>query len=254
MAHKVTSNLLLGLAGLFGLLTVAQEAAAQYAGSMGNMYNTISFASQSISISQNAYYDTLHRGQRLGSGSASSSNIPSHTGSNTGTTYQPAYRPPPPPQQYPITATDFTASPNRIVPDQLVNGMPNLTNEQKEALRNAYLQTLTVFETRIRKNNLANSFAFIVATSQQIIDKQPLSGEQIASLVNYYNNVLASTPQIINYSDQQKQVLNESLILTAASMDALNTQGTMQNNLAAQTQARDMAKSYLKKLAGISVE
>src|SRR5262249_36848625 len=137
---------------------------------------------------------------------------------------------------------------------QLVNGIPNLTSDQKEMMRNTYNQTLNVFETRVRKNNLANSFAFMVATSQQIVDKQPISGEQIASLVNYYNNILASTPQIMNSSDRQKQILNESLILTAASMDALNTKGMMENNLEAQRQARDMAKSYLKKLAGVNVE
>src|SRR5262249_51194742 len=161
------------------------------------------------SISQNSYYDTLHRGQRLARSSRSSntpSNSYSNTPSNTGTPVQPL-----PPPQYPITATDFTPSPNRIVPDQLVNGMPNLTNDQKEALRNVYNQTLTVFETKVRKNNLANSFAFIVATSQQIVGKRQVSGEEIASLINYYNNTLASSPQFRNYPDQQKQILNESL-------------------------------------------
>src|SRR5215467_4501252 len=131
----------LGLASLVGMLAGAHVAIAQYAGSMGNMYNTISFASQSLSISENSYYETLHRGQRLGSGSSRSSYTPSNTGTTyqqapQGTAYQPP--PPPPPRQYPITATDFTASPNRIVPDQLVNGIPNLTSDQKEMMRNTY--------------------------------------------------------------------------------------------------------------------
>ncbi len=245
------SYYLLGLASLIGLLNVARPAKAQYAGSLGSMYNTISFASQSLSIQQNAYYDTLHRGQKLGSGSSGSSYAPSNPPSNPGTAYQ---SPPPPPQNFPITATDFTPGPNRIVPDQLVNGMPNLTPEQKEMMRNAYNQTLNVFETKVRKNNLANSYAFMVATSQQIVNQRQVSGQEIANLVNYYNNALASSPQFRTYPDQQKQILNESLILTAASMDALYTKGKMENNLEAQKQATDLAKSFLRSLAGNNVQ
>jgi len=249
----------LGLALALGLLSWTQEVRAQYAGSMGSMYNTISFASQSLSISQNSYYDTLHRGQRLGSSSSAPAHrtyatTPSNPGYSTAPSNPGNVSQAPAPQQYPITATDFTPAPNRIVPDQLVNGMTNITNEQKEAVRNAYNQTLNVFETKIRKNNLANAFAFIVATSQQIIYQKQPSSEEIASLVNYYNNILANSPQFKTYSDQQKQILNESLILTSASMDALYTQGVQQNNLEAQKQAKDMAKSFLKSLAGINVD
>ncbi|MFO1519636.1 MAG: DUF6683 family protein [bacterium] len=249
----LTPQLLLGWASLMAVLAWAPGAIAQYAGSLGNMYNTISFASKSLSISQNSYYDTLHRGQKLGSGPAHSSSTPSYNPSypppNTGT-----MAPPPLPPQYPITATDFTPSPNRIVPDQLVEGMPNLPPDQKEAIRNMYNQTLAVVETKFRKNNLANSFAFIVATSQQIVGGRPVSGDEIASLVNYYNNTLANSPQFRSYPERQKQILSESLILTAASMDAIYTKGGMQNDPAAQKQARELAKSFLKNLAGINVE
>lgn len=250
-------RLLLAMACLVGLLAGTQEASAQYAGSMGRMYNTISFASQSISISQNHYYETLHRGQKLGAGPSRSSSAPSNSGStsnagtapNTEATNQAAA-----PRQYQITATDFTPSSNRIVPDQLVNEIPNLSAEQKNTLRNAYNQTLSVFETKIRKNNLGSSFAFLLATSQQIAEKRQVSGQEMMSLVDYYNNVVASSPEIGKFSGQQKQALNESLILTAATMDALYTKGVMEKDPAMQKQAMDMAKSYVKTLTGKSVQ
>ena len=233
--QNLITNLTVGLVVFILLLVASQSVKAQFSASI---YNTIQVSNQNLWNDMNRYNETFKQGEKIASGSSS-------TTSNTTTTIQP-----PPLRQFPITATDFTPSPNRIVPDQLVNAMTNLTTEQKETVRNAYNQTLTLFETKARKNNLANSIALVVQASLKIVTGKPLSGSDIVILINYYNNALANTPQFKSFSAKQKQILYESLILTAFAMDALYTQGVTQNNLALQKQAKDLAKSMLKSLVG----
>ena len=160
---------------------------------------------------------------------------------------------PPPLRQYPITTTDFSPTPNPLVPDLIVNDIPNLTAGQRETLRTAYNQTLTLYETKARKNNLAHSFALIVGLSMQVVKGKPLTENEITLLINYYNSTLANILQFKNLSARDKQILNESLILSAATIGALYTQGVQQHNPVQQLQAIEMAKSVLKNFVGMDL-
>ena len=170
--QNLITNLTVGLVVFILLLVAAQSVKAQFSASI---YNTIQVTNQNLWNDMNRYNETFKQGEKIASGSSS-------TTSNTTTTIQP-----PPLRQFSITATDFTPSPSRIVLDQLVNEMTNLTTEQKETVRNAYNQTLTLFETKARKNNLANSIALVVQASLKIVTGKPLSGSDIVILINYYD-------------------------------------------------------------------
>jgi hypothetical protein len=179
--------------------------------------------------------------------SNSGSNQSSSTTSNVNSGAKPPLR------QYPITTTDFSPFPNRIVPDLIVNEIPNLTAEQRETLRTAYHQTLTFYEAKTRKNNLAHSFALIVGLSMQVVSGKPLVENEMTLLINYYNSTLANIPQFKNLSGRDKQILHESLILNAATIGALYTQGVQQHNPVQQLEAIGMAKSVLKNFVGMNV-
>ncbi len=161
--------------------------------------------------------------------------------------------PPPAPRQYPITATDFKPPRGRIVPDEISRTNPG-TAEEKALLRNLSNQFLDNFEKEARKNNIANSFAFLAGVSMQIVLRRDLTDAETDQLISGFNNSIAGTPQFASMSAQDKQVLNESSVITAGMMAFLNEQGKLNHDTKMQADARVMARAVVAYFFGVQVQ
>ena len=239
-ARIAKGGLWLGVISFAWLLVASSPAAAQGFGSTARIQTLITFDNSSLWRARESLERVSHQNEVNSSSSARSNGTVS------------ASRTVAPLRPYPINATDFRAAPNRLTVDELADATPNLTRQQKEGLRTLYHQFLTDFEKDARKNNVANSLAFVVGVSLMVVGRE-ISEAEADRLVLAYNNILANLPQFNAMPPQQKQVLYECLVITGGSIGFLHGQGMQQKNAAMQLQAREMAKSVLKSFAGITV-
>ena len=126
--------------------------------------------------------------------------------------------------------------------------------EEKELLRKLSNQFLDSFEQEARKNNIANSFAFLAGVSMQIVSGRDLSDAETDQLISGFNNSIAYTPQYVSMSAQDKQVLYESAVITAGMMALLNEQGKLNNDSKMQADARQMASAVVAYFFGVQVQ
>jgi len=155
----------------------------------------------------------------------------------------------PPLPQFPITATDFIPVGPRIMPDQIVNTTPNLTQEQKDGLKQLSNQYLDAFEGQARKNNVANALAFLVGVSLQTISGKEPPDVVVDQLITGFNNGIANTAQFEVMNQHDKQVLYESFVISGGMVAFLHEQKDAQM----QKQARDMARAVVSHFLGIQV-
>jgi hypothetical protein len=157
------------------------------------------------------------------------------------------------PRQYPITATDFGPVKGRIIPDRISSSAQG-TAEQKELLRQLSNQFLDGFEREGRKNNMANSFAFLVGVSLQIVMEREVSEEETDLLIAGLNNWLAVTPQFVSMAMLDKQALSESAIISAGMMAFLYEQGGLNKDARMQSDARQLAKAVIAYFFGVRIK
>jgi hypothetical protein len=115
-------------------------------------------------------------------------------------------------------------------------------------------QFLDALEREGRKNNIANSFAFLTLISMQIVLGRDLTEAEEQQLISGFNTSLASSPQFVSMSARDKQVLYESAIIAGGMIGILHAQGKQINDAKMQSDARTMAKAVLMSLFGIGIE
>jgi hypothetical protein len=209
-----------GSAALVILLSIFQQAAAQ-TNSYTSMLNTISNANQAFWTQQNSYNNNLYR--------------MSHGNS---------YQAPATPRHYPITATDFRPIFQWMAPDLVANSQPGLTPEQKEGLKAFANQTLTEFEARYRKNNVAIAMTYLFSVSYMVNTGHSLSGTECDQWTMAFNNALAANVDFITMSPRDKQLEYEQAVVIGGMIAFLNEQ----ENPAQQSAAREMARTTLRNL------
>ena len=160
---------------------------------------------------------------------------------------------PQPPRQYPITSTDFRPVGGRLMPDEISRTAQG-TAKEKEQIRTLSNQFLDALEREGRKNNIANSFAFLTSISMQIVLDRDLTDAEEQQLISGFNTSLASSPQFVSMSARDKQVLYESAIIAGGMIAFLHTQGKQNNDAKMQSDARTMAKAVLMSLFGVRIE
>lgn len=165
----------------------------------------------------------------------------------------PSYSPPPAPRQYPMTATDFRPASSRIMPDEISRTSTG-TAEEKEQLRTLSNQFIDALEREGRKNNIANSFAFLTSISMQIVIGRDLSDAEEQQLISGFNSSLAYSPPFNSMTARDKQVLYESAIIAGGMTAFLHAQGKEHNDAKMQSDARTMAKAVLVSLFGIRIQ
>lgn len=222
-------SMTVGSAAFAVLLAMIQQAAAQTTfvpnNSYSSMLNTISIGNQAFWSQQNSYNNNLYR--------------MSHANS---------YRAPVTPRQYPITATDFRPIFQRMAPDLVANSEPGLTLEQREGLKALANQTLTEFEAKYRRNNLAIAMAYLYGVSFMVNNGHPLSRAQCDQSIMAFNNALAANVDFITMSPKNKQLQYETAIVVGGLIGFCNQQGIQQKNIALQSQAKGMSRAALRDL------
>jgi len=128
------------------------------------------------------------------------------------------------------------------------------TAEEKEQMRTLSNQFLDALEREGRKNNIANSFAFLTSISMQIVLDRDLTDAEEQQLISGFNTSLAPSPQFVSMSARDKQVLYESAIIAGGMIAFLHTQGKQNNDAKMQSDARTMAKAVLMSLFGVRIE
>lgn len=156
-----------------------------------------------------------------------------------------------PAKQYPITATDIRPLSPPIIPDQFADAATGVDAATRETMRRFFQQVLTSFESKARKNNLANAFTWISEAALQVKNGKQLSDPEEARLIAYFNNTLAASPSYYTINPRQQQMLYESLIITGGIILFLDDQGKKANNPQLQKQAKEMSGAILKNYLGI---
>lgn len=259
---------LLGLSVVALLLAGAQKSAAQ------QYYNSFSSMLDKSSMWRNNFYNDIIRANSGSFGSVSNapqvtqqeitnlckpfpcvgdkSSIMTSQPPPSAYPQAPAYSPPAP-RKYPITATDFRPVGGRIMPDEISRTAQG-TAEEKETLRNLSNQFLDALEREGRKNNMANSFAFLTSISMQIIIGRDLTDAEEQQLISGFNNSLAYSPQFASMTARDKQVLYETAIIAGGMIAFLHEQGKKNGDAKMQSDGRTMAKAVLVSLFGIRIE
>lgn len=155
--------------------------------------------------------------------------------------------------QYPITATDFKPVGGRLMPDEISRASQG-TAEQKEALRSLSNHLLDDFENEGRRNNVANSFAWLTGVSMQIMLRRELSEAEVDQLIVGFNNSLGPNPQFAAMPARDKQILYETASIAGGMISFLDAQGKQNNDAKMQSDARTMARAVLVSMFGIRIE
>ncbi len=127
------------------------------------------------------------------------------------------------------------------------------TAEEKALVRSLSNQFLDAFEKEGRKNNLANSFAWLSSISMQIVTGRELTDAEEQQLISGFNNSIGYTPQFVSMAARDKQVLHESAVVSGGMMALLHTQGKEHNDAKMQADARTMAKAVLGYFFGVQL-
>src|SRR5262249_4335583 len=114
-------------------------------------------------------------------------------------------------------------------------------------------QFLDAFEKEARKNNVANSFAFLTSVSLQIVAGRELSDEEEQQLISGFNNSMANTPQFALMTARDKQVLTECAVVTGGMMAFLHEQGKQHSDAKMQTDAKGLAIAVLGYFFGVQI-
>ena len=150
----------------------------------------------------------------------------------------------------PISATDFRATGTRLLPATLAATTPDMTAEQRDQLRELYLQVLTAFEEQARKNNVAYALTFLIGASMLVVNQRELSDVETEQLARELNDVLASSPEFRSSSPRQKQSLYEAAVITGGMVAVIYQIGVDQGNDELKGQAQELAQGMITQLLG----
>lgn len=151
----------------------------------------------------------------------------------------------PQPPRAPLTATDFRRDPRRAdVVAQLI-AASGLRGPDATALATQLRATMAQLASAGRKDNVASALALTIGLSLLVVEAPDFEAEQADALVGVVNDVLAGTPQFTQLGGAQRQLMYDSLLLSAAVIVLVHQSGDK-----AASQA--MARQVLQQLIGAS--
>jgi hypothetical protein len=145
-----------------------------------------------------------------------------------------------------LSASGFTPVGGRLVPDKIAAGAAGVEPAQQQQLAEVFRQTLTVYEAQVPKNNVAFAMGFLIAASLQVLSGKEISDPDFEQLVRDLNDILAETPRFQQMDAKGKQTLYEASVITGGLVAGLYNTAVEEKDAAAQTQAKDLAKSILE--------
>jgi len=159
---------------------------------------------------------------------------------------------PPPPRQFPITATDYRPTGGRILPDAVAASAQG-DAQTKEAVRTLANQYLDAFEKQGRRNNMANGFGFLSSVSIEVVTGRELSEFEEQQVIAGFNNMLASNPQFALMSARDKQIATEASVISGGFIAFLHVQGKQSRDAKMQADARQLATAAIAYFFGVQL-
>lgn len=143
----------------------------------------------------------------------------------------------------PISATDFRRGKGKDVVAQLV-AAANLSETDAYQLARSLRGTIAQLESAGRRDNVANALAIVLALSYVVLETPDFDASSAAALVTTANDALASSPQFRKMSAADRQLMYDSLLLSAAVIAIVHQSGDKEASQA-------IAKQVLKQLVGL---
>jgi hypothetical protein len=148
-----------------------------------------------------------------------------------------------PAQHAPMSATDFRrAGKRRDVVAQLVASLPDAERAQLDATLRS---TMAQLGAAGRKDNVANAMAIVIGLSYMVIEKPDFDASKADELVPVINDALAASPQWKRIGAADRQLMYDSLLLSAAVIAIVHQSGDRDTS-------RAIAKQVLQHLVGAS--
>ena len=145
----------------------------------------------------------------------------------------------------PITATDFRRSAKRKdVVAQLV-GSARLSAADAQQLATTLRATITQLESAGRRDNVGSAMAIVLALSFVVLEAPDGGATNADALVGTANDVLAASPVFRKLGAADRQLMYDSLLLSAAVIAIVHQSGDK-----AASQA--IAKQVLQQLVGVT--
>ena len=159
---------------------------------------------------------------------------------STGTSAQPTT---PTPRRAAISATDFRRDVKRKdVVAQLVNS-GNLSQADATTLTTTLRSTMAQLGAAGRKDNVATAMAIVIALSFVVLEKPDFDATKADDLIPVANDALAASPQFKKLSAADKQLMYDTLLLSAAVIAIIHQSGDKETSQA-------IAKNVLQQLVG----
>jgi len=177
---------------------------------------------------------------------------PAATGQPSGPSYTPEtsgenYPTPKSASHIPMATTDFVpAVSGHPTVEGILGSMP-LTDQQRAALRGAFVQMSARIASAARPNNLAAAMTADVCIAIVTIDKRFTDADSDRYLIAI-NDRIGSSAQFAAMSSLQKQALSDSLIFQSTMIKVLSDLG--QSDPQARAQSMQLAQTVLVQLTG----
>lgn len=151
----------------------------------------------------------------------------------------------------PRSATDFKpVLKGRPVLDAWMQLQPDLTAEEKTAMRQGIESLLEMFAKEFRPNNLGSSLTIAIGLCVMVVDDVDLTEKFQKDLEQTMNDVLANQPDLLKLSAQEKHGMSEQLLTLTAIVLLFNSVGKETKNATTLRASVEMAKAILTVLTG----
>ena len=172
-------------------------------------------------------------------------NVKRHLRERTSSTNTSA-KPAPAPPRAAINATDFRRDNKRKdVVAQLV-GSGNLSQADAATLTTTLRSTMAQIGAAGRKDNVATATAIVIALSFVVLEKPDFDASKADDLIPVANDALAASPVFKKLSAADKQIMYDTLLLSAAVIAIIHQSGDKETSQA-------IARNVLQQLVGISL-
>jgi hypothetical protein len=139
----------------------------------------------------------------------------------------------------------FRPVPQRLVPDRIAADLKGLDAAGRRTAASSFQDLLSTYEQDAPKQDVAHALAFCLGICRQVARGSDLSQEETRDLARRAEARLPRLPEFAALSDQDRQAMYESLVITGGMVGGLARQGADPKDEAAARAAKAMARRVL---------
>ena len=147
------------------------------------------------------------------------------------------------PTHYAIAKSDFVSSGKRVMVEPLINSITQ-TPQQRADLAKGVGQVFALYESKVRKNNVAYAMAFMAAMAVLADKGITLTDQQSENLALALNDQLDANPGFVKASALDRQKVYETFVTMASLIAIFNEVG--KKDAASAATAKQLANEAYK--------